>query len=252
MWVNNEIGVIQPMSEIGAITRKHDVLLHTDAAQAIGKVSVDVEAAQIDLMSMSGHKIYGPKGIGALYVRSKPRVRLAAIIDGGGQERGMRSGTLPAPLVVGMGKACEVCQEEIEADHQHVATLTTRLKEGIMSQLTEVHLNGSADHRYVGNLNLSFSDVEGESLIMKMEDYAVSSGSACTSATLEPSYVLRAIGVDEGLAHTSIRFGIGRFNTMEEIEACIEAVVHSVNELRRISPTWEAGMKSGEEVISWT
>jgi len=239
MFVNNEIGVVQPMKEIGEICRARKVFFHTDAAQAIGKVPVDVDEMKIDLMSMSGHKIYGPKGIGALYIRRRPRVRLQPLINGGGQERGMRSGTLPAPLVAGFGRACEIAVECMEEDHEHVTRLSKRLYDGIASQLDEIVLNGDAEARYPGNLNISFAFVEGESLVMGLKNVAVSSGSACTSASLEPSYVLRAIGVGEDLAHTSIRFGIGRFTTEEEVDFAIEETVKNVNRLRDMSPLWE-------------
>eukprot|EP00899_Mesostigma_viride_P006819 jgi/Mesvir1/16138/Mv08413-RA.3 len=197
MTVNNEIGVIQPIEEIGRICRKHKVFFHTDAAQAVGKIPLDVDKSNIDVMSISGHKIYGPKGIGAIYVRRRPRVRLTPLISGGGQERGLRSGTVPAPLAVGLGKACEVAMQEMASDTAHVTALAARLYDGITAQLQGVVLNGSKEHRYAGNVNLSFSCVEGESLLMGLKEVAVSSGSACTSASLEPSYVLRALGVDE-------------------------------------------------------
>lgn len=255
MAVNNEIGVIQPIEEIGRLCRSKGVLFHTDAAQAVGKVPINVEF--IDLMSISGHKLYGPKGIGALYVRRRsPRVRLRPIIDGGGQERGLRSGTLPTPLVVGLGKAAEIASQEMERDRQHIEGLSKKLYEGLMSKLPEVILNGSFSKRYCGNLNLSFSCVEGESLLMALSNQiAISSGSACTSASLEPSYVLRAIGVDEELAHTSLRFGIGRFTTSEEIDAAIENVVKQVERLRDMSPLWDLKMeeKQGHKTtIKWS
>jgi len=239
MMINNEIGVIQPIAEIGAICRERGAFLHTDAAQAAGKISLDVDAMHIDLMSISGHKMYGPKGIGALYVRRKPRVRLQALINGGGQERGMRAGTLPTPLCVGLGKAAEIACEEMGADAERVRMLANRLCEGINSKLPDVVLNGDKEQRYPGNINLSFSYVEGESLMMGMRDIAVSSGSACTSASLEPSYVLRALGVDVEMAHTSIRFGIGRLTTEAEIDYTIETVVKHVQKLRGMSPLWE-------------
>eukprot|EP00009_Paramoeba_aestuarina_P002880 CAMPEP_0201522650 /NCGR_PEP_ID=MMETSP0161_2-20130828/18467_1 /ASSEMBLY_ACC=CAM_ASM_000251 /TAXON_ID=180227 /ORGANISM="Neoparamoeba aestuarina, Strain SoJaBio B1-5/56/2" /LENGTH=396 /DNA_ID=CAMNT_0047921561 /DNA_START=173 /DNA_END=1363 /DNA_ORIENTATION=+ len=237
--VNNEIGVLQPLKEIGQICRKNKVFFHTDAAQMIGKLPVDVNDINADLMSISGHKMYGPKGIGALFVRRRPRVRLEPIISGGGQERGLRSGTLPVPLVAGLGKAAEVAMEEMEADERHVRRLFKRMHQGITSELADVYLNGDLDQRYHGNLNLSFAYVEGESLLMALKDIACSSGSACTSASLEPSYVLRALGVNEELAHTSIRFGIGRFTTEEEVDFAVNLVNKHVTNLREMSPLWE-------------
>jgi len=239
MFVNNEIGVIQRIQEIGKLCRSRKVFLHTDAAQALGKVPINVNELNIDLMSMSSHKIYGPKGIGALYVRRRPRVRLSPIINGGGQERGLRSGTLPAPLVVGFGKACEVARECMEEDELHCRKLQKRLYDGITSQLEEVYVNGDLEERFSGNLNLSFAYVEGESLLMGLKNVAVSSGSACTSASLEPSYVLRAIGVSDDLAHTSIRYGVGRFTTEDEVDYAIDQTVRNVNRLRDMSPLWE-------------
>ncbi|MDA0653947.1 MAG: IscS subfamily cysteine desulfurase [Proteobacteria bacterium] len=239
MTVNNEIGVIQPMAEIGTICREKGAFLHTDAAQAAGKIPLDVDAMHIDLMSISGHKMYGPKGIGALYVRRKPRVRLQALINGGGQERGMRSGTLPTPLCVGFGKAAEIAGDEMGADAERIRMLSERFLDAINTRLPDVVLNGDRERRYPGNLNLSFSYVEGESLMMGMRDIAVSSGSACTSASLEPSYVLRALGVDEEMAHTSIRFGIGRPTTEAEVDYTVEKVVKHVQKLRQMSPLWE-------------
>jgi cysteine desulfurase len=237
--VNNEIGVLQPLKEIGELCRANKTYFHTDAAQMVGKLPLDVNELNIDVMSLSGHKIYGPKGIGAMYVRRRPRVRLDPIISGGGQERGLRSGTLPHPLCVGFGKACEVAAIEMENDHQWISYLSKKLYDGITSQIEHVILNGDLKQRYAGNLNLSFAYVEGESLLMALKNIAVSSGSACTSASLEPSYVLRAIGVGEDLAHTSIRFGIGRFTTEEEIDFAIEMCVKHVNRLREMSPLWE-------------
>ena len=239
MAVNNEIGVIQPLKQIGEICRKHRIFFHTDAAQACGKIPLDVEDMNIDLLSISGHKIYGPKGVGALYVRRKPRVRLLPIISGGGQERGMRSGTLPPPLVVGLGKACEVALEEMPREQVRVRKLFDRLYNGILAKVPEVVLNGDLEQRYHGNLNLSFAYVEGESLLMALKELACSSGSACTSASLEPSYVLRALGVSEDMAHTSLRFGIGRFTTEEEIDHAINLCVQHVDRLRAMSPLWE-------------
>ena len=239
MAVNNEIGVIQPLAEIGAMTKKYKALFHTDAAQAVGKIPLDVNAMQIDLMSISGHKMYGPKGVGALYVRRRPRVRLESIISGGDQERGIRSGTVPVPLVVGLGHAAQICQQEMENDSKHISRLYKKLYEGITSKIPEVFLNGDAERRYHGNLNLSFAFVEGESLLMGLSEVACSSGSACTSASLEPSYVLRALGVEDELAHTSIRFGIGRFTTDAEIDYAIELVCNNVQRLRDLSPLYE-------------
>lgn len=239
MTINNEIGVIQPIAEIGNICREMGVFFHTDAAQAVGKIPLNVDEMKIDLMSISGHKMYGPKGIGALYVRRKPRVRLQALINGGGQERGMRSGTLSTPLCVGFGKAAEIAEKEMAADAEKIRNLSERFLNGINSQLSDVIVNGDTDQRYPGNLNLSFAYVEGESLMMGMRDIAVSSGSACTSASLEPSYVLRALGVDVEMAHTSIRFGIGRTTTEAEVDFTIETVVRHVNKLREMSPLWE-------------
>lgn len=253
MTVNNEIGVIQPIAEIGAICREHKVFLHTDAAQAAGKIPVNVDEMEVDLMSLSGHKIYGPKGVGALYMRRRPRVRVEPQMSGGGQERGIRSGTVPTPLVVGFGAACEIALKEMANDERHITELQKRLLQGITSQLDGVVVNGSSEHRYVGNLNLSFAYVEGESLLMGLKEVAVSSGSACTSASLEPSYVLRALGVEEDMAHTSIRFGIGRFTTAEEIDKAIKLTVHQVQKLRQLSPLWEM-VQEGIDLksIQWT
>jgi cysteine desulfurase len=239
MAVNNEIGVIQPLTEIGKICREAGVFFHTDAAQAAGKIPLDVEAMNIDLLSISGHKIYGPKGIGALYVRRKPRVRLQALINGGGQERGMRSGTLPTPLCIGLGEACAIAQHEMETEAARIKTLSDRLYQGLTSQLKDVYLNGEGAPRIPGNLNLSFAYVEGEGLMMGIKELSVSSGSACTSSSLEPSYVLRALGVQEEMAHTSIRFGLGRFSTQAEVDIAIEKVVLAVQRLREMSPLWE-------------
>ncbi|PWA88432.1 nitrogen fixation S (NIFS)-like 1 [Artemisia annua] len=218
MAVNNEIGVIQPMEEIGEICREFNVPFHTDAAQALGKIPIDVNKWNVSLMSLSGHKVYGPKGVGALYMRRRPRIRVEPQMNGGGQERGIRSGTVPTPLVVGMGAACEIAMKEMVYDENRIMGLKDRLLNGIRERLDGVVVNGSVERRYAGNLNLSFAYVEGESLLMGLKEVAVSSGSACTSASLEPSYVLRALGVDEDMAHTSIRFGIGRFTTEEEID----------------------------------
>src|SRR3974390_203746 len=240
MLANNEIGTVQPIEEIGKITRERGVLLHSDAVQGVGKVDFDVQKMNVDLASITAHKMYGPKGVGALYVRrSRPRVRLVAQMDGGGHERGMRSGTLPVPLIVGFGKACEIMSREGKAESAALVSLRERLRPRIMGQLDEVYVNGSSEHRLPGNLNLSFNFVEGEGLMMAIKDVAVSSGSACTSATLEPSYVLRALGVGDELAHSSIRFGLGRFNTQEEVDYVADLVVDKVKGLRDISPLWE-------------
>ncbi len=240
MAANNEIGTLQPIRDLGKLCKQRGVLFHTDAVQAVGKVPIDVEEMGIDLLSLSGHKIYGPKGIGALYVRRKdPRVRLDAIIDGGGHERGMRSGTLPVPLIVGLGLACELARKEMAVESPRMLALRERLRKGIQAQLDDVYLNGHPTERLPGNLNLSFAFVEGEALMMGIKDVAVSSGSACTSASLEPSYVLKALGVGDELAHSSIRFGIGRFNTEEEIDYVIQDVVRAVNHLRDMSPLYE-------------
>jgi len=244
MFANNEIGVIHPIAEIGRIAKERGVLFHCDAVQALGKVPVDVQALEIDLMSISAHKMYGPKGIGALYVRRrKPRVRLAPIIDGGGHERGMRSGTLNVPGIVGLGKACEICQVEMAEEGQRLAAWRDKLESHLLSHLAEVYVNGSTEHRLPNCLNMSFAYIEGESLMMALDDVAVSSGSACTSATLEPSYVLRALGVPPELAHSSIRFGLGRFNTEDEVEYVAEKVVRAVNRLREMSPLYEMAQK---------
>jgi cysteine desulfurase len=240
MAANNEIGTLQPIREIGKLCKQRGVLFHTDAVQAAGKVPLDVEAMGIDLLSISAHKMYGPKGIGALYVRRKdPRVRLDPIIDGGGHERGMRSGTLAVPNIVGFGAAAELSQKEMEPEAKRLIALRTRLHKDITEQLDEVHLNGHPTERLPGNLNLSFAYVEGEALMMGIKDVAVSSGSACTSASLEPSYVLKALGVGDELAHSSIRFGLGRFNTEEEVDFVIDDVVRAVNHLRDMSPLYE-------------
>jgi Cysteine sulfinate desulfinase/cysteine desulfurase and related enzymes len=240
MYANNEIGVIQPIAEIGKIAKEHGVFFHVDGVQAAGKVPVDVQRDGIDLLSVSAHKMYGPKGVGALYVRRKnPRVQLAALIDGGGHERGMRSGTLNVPGIVGFGKACELCMNEMADEAAKLSKLRDRLRAGLEAKLDEVYINGSMEHRLPHNLNMSFAYVEGESLLMGIHDIAVSSGSACTSATLEPSYVLKALGVGEDLAHTSIRFGIGRFNTAEEIDYTVDRLVETVNRLRELSPLYE-------------
>ena len=240
MLANNEVGTIQPLEAIGKITREKGVLLHSDAVQGIGKVEFDVQKMNVDLASLTAHKIYGPKGVGALYVRrSKPRVRLVAQMDGGGHERGMRSGTLAVPLIVGFGKACEIMIEEGKKESATLVALRERLRARIFSQLDEVYVNGSMEHRLPGNMNISFNFVEGEGLLMAIKDVAVSSGSACTSSSLEPSYVLRALGVGDELAHSSIRFGLGRFNTEEEVDYVADLVVGKVKRLREMSPLWE-------------
>jgi cysteine desulfurase len=240
MWANNEIGVLQPVAEIGKLCRERGVIFHTDATQAVAKIPTDVNKNNIDLMSISGHKMYGPKGVGALYVRRKnPRVQISAIIDGGGHERGMRSGTLNVPGIVGLGKACAIGQEEMPQESCKLAGLRNRLKDRIMGRLDEVYINGSMEHRLPGNLNISFAYVEGESLLMGINDVAVSSGSACTSATLEPSYVLKALGTGDDLAHSSIRFGIGRFNTEAEVDYVADRVIETVDRLRELSPLYE-------------
>ena len=253
MHANNEIGVLQPIREIGRIARQRGVLFHSDATQSVGKVPVNVNADNIDLLSLSGHKMYGPKGIGALYVRRKnPRVQLTAQMDGGGHERGMRSGTLNVTGIVGLGEACAICQREMPEESARLSRLRDCLKDRIMAELNEVYINGTMDSRLPNNLNLSFAYVEGESLLMGIKDVAVSSGSACTSATLEPSYVLKALGVSEDLAHTSIRFGLGRFNTEEEVDYVAERVIEAVRRLRELSPLYEMA-KEGMDLkkVQW-
>jgi cysteine desulfurase len=241
MYANNEIGVIQPVAEIGRIAKEKNILFHVDAVQAIGKVPVNVDAENIDLLAITAHKLYGPKGAGALYVRRRnPRVQIAALLDGGGHERGMRSGTLNVPGIVGLGKACELCQAEMAAESLRLQALRDRLKDGLEAKLDGVTINGSLAHRLPHNLNMSFAQVDGESLMMGINDVAVSSGSACTSANLEPSYVLSALGVSEDLAHSSIRFGLGRFNTAEEVDYVIARVAEVVTNLRELSPRSEA------------
>ena len=240
MLANNEIGTVQPLEAIGKITRERGVLLHSDAVQGVGKVDFDVQKMNVDLASITAHKMYGPKGVGALYVRrSKPRVRLVAQMDGGGHERGMRSGTLNVPSIVGFGKACAIFQEEGKADNARIFALRERLREKLQSSLDECYVNGSLAHRLPGNLNISFNFVEGEAMMMAIKDVAVSSGSACTSASLEPSYVLRALGVGDELAHSSIRFGLGRFNTQDEVDYVAELVIGKVKHLRDMSPLYE-------------
>jgi cysteine desulfurase len=253
MYANNEIAVLQPINEIGKIAKEKGIFFHTDAVQAVGKIPVDVQKDGIDLLSISAHKIYGPKGVGALYVRRRnPRVQLVAQIDGGGHERGMRSGTLNVPGIVGLGKACELCMAEMAEESVRLKALRDRLTKGIMTQLDETFINGSMEHRLPHSVNISFAYVEGESMLMGINDVAVSSGSACTSATLEPSYVLKALGVGEDLAHTSIRFGIGRFNTEEEVDYVVSRVVETVQRLRELSPLYEMA-KEGIDVahLNW-
>jgi cysteine desulfurase len=252
MAVNNEIGVIQPLAEIGKICREKKAFFHTDAAQAAGKIPLDVEAMNIDLMSISGHKIYGPKGIGALYVRRKPRVRLVPLIVGGGQERGFRSGTLPTPLCVGLGEAAEICMKEMDAESKRLAKLQARMLKGLNAKLTDIHVNGDLEHRIPGNLNIGFAFVEGESLMMGIKGLSVSSGSACTSASLEPSYVLRALGVEEDMAHTSLRIGLGRFTTEQEVDTAVDELVRHVKKLREMSPLWEMAQEGVDiKSIEW-
>jgi cysteine desulfurase len=252
MAVNNEIGVIQPLAEIGKICREKGAFFHTDAAQAAGKIPLDVEALNVDLMSISGHKIYGPKGIGALYVRRKPRVRLVPLIVGGGQERGFRSGTLPTPLCVGLGEACEIAMKEMDSEAKRLKKLQDRMLKGLQAKLTDIIVNGDLEHRIPGNLNISFAYVEGESLMMGIKNLSVSSGSACTSASLEPSYVLRALGVEEEMAHTSLRIGLGRFTTEQEVDTAVDELVHHVNKLRAMSPLWEMAQEGIDiKSIEW-
>lgn len=254
MLANNEIGTVQPLEEIGKITRASGVLLHSDAVQGIGKIAFDVQKMNVDLASLTAHKMYGPKGVGALYVRrSKPRVRLVAQMDGGGHERGMRSGTLNVPGIVGFGKAAEIMRTEGRAESSRILALRERLRTKLMGTLEEVYVNGSMEHRLPGNLNVSFNFVEGEAMMMAIKDVAVSSGSACTSASLEPSYVLRALGVGDELAHSSIRFGLGRFNTEEEVDYVAELVIQKVNKLRELSPLYEMH-KEGIDLksVQWT
>jgi cysteine desulfurase len=252
MLANNEIGVIQPVSEIGALCREKGVLFHCDAVQGVGKVPFDVDEAKVDLASLSGHKMYGPKGVGALYVRRKPRVRVAPIIDGGGHERGMRSGTLNVAAIVGFGKAAELARQEMAEEASRLLALRERLRRYLEAHLDMTMVNGSLEHRLPGNLNISFAYVEGEALMMAIKDVAVSSGSACTSASLEPSYVLRALGVEEDLAHSSIRFGLGRFNTEEEVDFVGRLMVEKVNKLREMSPLYEMA-KEGIDLksVAW-
>jgi len=251
MHVNNEIGVIQDIAEIGEMCRARKVIFHVDAAQSAGKVVIDMQHLKVDLLSISAHKMYGPKGMGALYVRRKPRIRLEAQMHGGGHERGMRSGTLPTHQIVGMGEACRIAKEEMAQDLAHVTEMRDRLWAGV-NQMEQVFINGDFDKRYPGNLNVSFNFVEGESLIMALKDLAVSSGSACTSASLEPSYVLRALGLNDEMAHSSIRFSFGRFTTKEEVDYAIELIQKSIGHLRDMSPLWEM-FKDGIDLdsIEW-
>jgi len=254
MYANNEIGVLQPIREIGKLCHERGVLFHTDATQAVGKIPVNVLSDNVDLLSLSGHKMYGPKGVGALYVRRKnPRVQLTAQMDGGGHERGMRSGTLNVPSIVGLGSACAIAKKEMAEEAKRSAFLRDKLKNKLLDSLDETFINGSLEHRLPNNLNISFAYVEGESLLMGINDVAVSSGSACTSATLEPSYVLKALGAGDDLAHSSIRFGIGRFNTEEEVDYVAEKVISVVKKLRELSPLYEM-FKEGIDLskVEWT
>ena len=253
MYANNEIGIINPMAEIGKIAKEHGIIFATDGVQAVGKIPVDVQKDNIDLMAITGHKIYGPKGVGALYVRRRnPRVQLSAILDGGGHERGMRSGTLNVPGIVGLGKACEIAQKEMAEESVRLKALRERLRTKLEAKLDETFINGSMEYRLPHNLNMSFAYVEGESLLMGINDIAVSSGSACTSATLEPSYVLKALGVGEDLAHTSIRFVLGRFTTEEEVDYVVDKMVQVVTKLRELSPLYEMA-KEGIDIskVKW-
>ena len=253
MFANNEIGTVQPIAEIGKLCRQRGILFHCDAVQGIGRVPFNVDEMKVDLVSLSAHKMYGPKGVGALYVRRKPRVRIAPIIDGGGHERGMRSGTLNVASIVGFGKAAELARQEQPDEAARLLRLREKLRKGICEKLDMVTVNGSMEHRLPGNLNISFAYVEGEALMMAIKDVAVSSGSACTSASLEPSYVLRACGVEEDMAHSSIRFGLGRFNTEEEVDFVIKLMVDKVTRLREMSPLYEMA-KEGIDLksIEWT
>jgi cysteine desulfurase len=248
MHANNEIGTIHPLAEIGRIAREHDVLFHSDATQAVGKIPFDVDALGVDLVSLSAHKLYGPKGAGALYVRARERrVRLAPLLHGGGHERGLRSGTLNVPGIVGLGRACEIAGVEMEEEGKRVGALRDRLQAGLFGQLDALRLNGHPTRRLPGNLNVSFTYVEGESLLMALDDVAVSSGSACTSATLEPSHVLRALGVGDDLAHSSLRFGLGRFSTEAEVDFVIDRVVAEVRRLRELSAGYQAAARKDAE-----
>lgn len=252
MWVNNEIGVVQPVRELAAACRERKIVFHSDAAQAAGKVKMDAQEAGVDLLSMSAHKAYGPKGIGALYVRRKPRVRLEAQMHGGGHERGMRSGTLPTHQIVGMGEAFRLAREEMDKEAAHIMRLRDKLLAGVQ-EMEEIYINGDLENRVPHNLNISFNFVEGESLIMAIKDVAVSSGSACTSASLEPSYVLRALGRDDELAHSSIRFSLGRFTTEEEVDYLVALLREKIGKLRELSPLWEMHKEGIDlKTIEWT
>jgi cysteine desulfurase len=251
MAANNEIGTIQPVEEIGRLTRKKGILFHTDATQAVGKIPINVDKMAIDLLSLTAHKIYGPKGVGALYVRgAKPRVKVVPMLDGGGHERGMRSGTLNVPGIVGLGIACELGQKEMGGEAERLMGLRERLRTGLVQQLKDVYINGDPVRRLPGNLNMSFAYIDGESLMMGLKEVAVSTGSACTSASLEPSHVLKALGLDDSLAHASIRFGVGRFNTAEEIEYTIGRVAEEVHRLRKISPLYKARLERRKAGVS--
>jgi cysteine desulfurase len=252
MLANNEIGTVNPVNEIGAVVKEKGAIFHIDAVQGVGKVPFDVNAARADLVSLTAHKMYGPKGIGALYVRRKPRVRITAQIDGGGHERGMRSGTLNVPGIVGFGKAAELARLEMATEAPRLLALREKLRAGLQSRVKYTYINGSLEHRLPGNLNISFAYVEGEAMLMGLKDVAVSSGSACTSASLEPSYVLRSLGVEEELAHTSIRFGLGRFNTEEEVDYVIDLVANKVEKLRELSPLYEMAQEGIDlKSIQW-
>jgi cysteine desulfurase len=254
MYANNEIGVVQPIQEIAKIAKEKGVLFHTDGVQAVGKIPVNVATDGIDLLSLSGHKLYGPKGVGALYVRRRnPRVQLTAQMDGGGHERGMRSGTLNVPGIVGLGEACAICMREMPEETKRMLFLRNKLQNKLLTELDEAYINGTMEHHLPHNLNISFAYVEGESLLMGINDIAVSSGSACTSATLEPSYVLKALGAGDDLAHSSIRFGLGRFNTEEEVDYVAAKVIDVVRKLRELSPLYEMA-KEGVDLskVSWT
>jgi cysteine desulfurase len=253
MAVNNEVGVIQPLADIGKLCREHGVFFHTDAAQAVGKIPLDVEAMQVDMLSISGHKLYAPKGVGALYVRKRPRVRLTAQINGGGQERGMRSGTLSPFLCVALGVACDIARTEMDFETARIAKLRDFFWKKLSDALPEIYINGHATQRIPGNLNISFAYVEGEGLMMGIKNLCLSSGSACTSASLEPSYVLYALGVEDEMAHTSLRIGIGRFTTEEELEIAANSIISSVNRLREMSPLYEM-VRNGIDLksIQWT
>jgi cysteine desulfurase len=245
MSANNEIGVLQPIEKIGRLCKERKVLFHTDATQAVGKVPIDVEASGIDLLSFSAHKLYGPKGIGALFVRSRnPHVRLTPLMEGGGHERGMRSGTLPVPLIVGFGLACQLCEREMPAEGKRILLMREKMRQAFLNRLEECQVNGTLSPRLPGNLNMSFGHVQGEALLMALKNIAVSSGSACTSASVAPSYVLKALGVPDDLALGSIRFGLGRFNTEEEVDYVVDEVVQTVQKLRALDPTWQMSQSS--------